>query len=116
MDDVGWLGKIVQTFGLPAAAWAAVCAFIVHLVKLRNERLRDVHVEKESDWSRIRAERDGYRDEARCLRTKLADSEREKVELLGRAVIAEAENIGLNKALQRPIMLPGSEGMKGNGG
>ncbi len=67
LDDTSWLGKLLQLFGLPVAAWATFCEFGIH-------------------WWRISIER------------------------LGRAVIAEAELVGLNKLLDRPTLLPKSNG------
>lgn len=113
MDD-DLLGKIIRT-ALSVAGWTALCGLIVHWWRTRNERLRDTAAEKAGDWERLRTERNQAREEAEKLRAMLVECERISIERLGRAVIAEAELIGLNKALQKTTILPGSEGMpKGN--
>lgn len=128
MDD----SILDRIFSVAAAAWAAVAMLAVRLfhtwplvMERLNERKRDAALEKAGDWERIRAERDNARAEARAareeaqmLRALLVECERISIERLGRAVIAEAELIGLNKALGKPTVLPGSEGPSkgGNGG
>lgn len=109
MDD-DLLGKILRTV-FSVAGWAALCGVIVHWWKSRNERLRDTAAEKAGDWVRIRDERDHALEEAAKLRAMLAECERISIERLGRAVIAEAELIGLNKLLEQTTVLPGAEGM-----
>jgi hypothetical protein len=124
LNDYGWFGKLAQYFNPLVAAWTAVLVFWVHLKKVRNERLRDAHAEESSDWTRLRDERDSLRayipallKENKELRAELRESERVSNERLGRAVIAEATNVSLNKELGRPSVLPGtSEGEhRGNG-
>lgn len=92
MFDDDLLGKI---FTVPAAAWTAVLAFIAYLVRNRNERLRDINTERSSDWDRIRSERDVAREECDLVRDRWAESERQRVEWMGRAVKAERAYEGL---------------------
>lgn len=100
MDD-DLLGRIIRTFGLPVAGWAAFCAIIVHWWRNRNERLRDAASENASDREFLRAERDHALEEAERLRAMLIECERVSIERLGRAVTAEAILQGYGEADQR---------------
>lgn len=98
MVDGDLLGKV---FTLPAAAWTATLAFIAYLIRNRNERLRDINVEKAGDWDRIRSERDVAREERDMVRDRWAQCEAERIEWMGRAVRAEATIQGYGEARQR---------------
>lgn len=108
MDD-DLFGRIIRTFGLPVAGWAAFCAIVVHWWKSRNERLRDTASEKAADWERLRAERDHARDDAEKLRAMLTECERISIERLGRAITAEATLQGYGDAIQRAQTLLSAE-------
>jgi len=82
-------------FSITGAAWVAAMAFIAHLFRVRNERLRDIASEKAGDWERLRDERDVAREERDLVRDRWAECEAEKIEWMGRAVTAEATLLGL---------------------
>jgi hypothetical protein len=115
LNGDGWLARFVQFFGPLLAAWSAFLAFLVHLKKIRN-------AEKSADWDRymreldrVTSERDVVSEERDMVRDRNADLEREKAELLGRAVIAESKLIVADQAAGRPSILPGADEHKGNG-
>lgn len=115
MDEVtNW-----QIFNPTTGVWALVAMAAVTLFKVwpfilerMNEHHRDIVNEKAGDWERLRAERDKAREQAEMYRALLAECERLSLERLGRAVIAEAELIGRDKAERQTTILPGSEGME----
>lgn len=108
MDD-DLFGRLIRTFGLPVAGWAAFCAIIVHWWKSRNERLRDISADTAADFKRIRDERDHALEEAEKLRIMLTECERLSIERLGRAITAEATLQGYGDAIQRAQTLLSAE-------
>jgi len=110
MDEL--LGKI---FNAATGVWAIFCAIVVALFKAwpavmgrLNERRRDMAAEEASDWERLRSERDRLRgllegtDSLLAARdAKIAQLQQEKVELLSRAIQAEATLQGYGEARQR---------------
>ncbi len=113
MDDGGWLGRFIQAFGLPAAGWAAVCALVVHLVKLRNARLRDIDTEKSGDWERIRHERNVAQEERDLVRDRWAQCEAERIEWMGRAIKAEATLQGFGEWRQKQAIVEAAKRLTG---
>lgn len=114
-------------FSITGAAWVAAMAFIAHLFRVRNERLRDIAAEKAGDWERVRDERDtaySQRDvayeERDLVRDRWAECEAEKLEALARAVTAEATLLGLgmgrNEAATQQAAERLSKPSDGNGG
>lgn len=94
-------GALDRIFSVASGVWAVVCLAAVALFRAWplileriNERRRDDHTAKAGDWERIRAER----NELRCL---LRECERERSDLLRRAVQAEATLQGYGEALQQ---------------
>jgi hypothetical protein len=67
-----------------------------------NERRRDDATAKAGDWERIRAER----NELRCL---LRECERERSDLLRRAITAEATLLGMGDANQKAQRIVSTE-------
>lgn len=94
-------GLLARIFSIHAAAWAAACAFFVHLYRSRNERLRDISSEKAGDWDRIRSERDVAREERDLVRDRWAECEEQRIEWMGRAIRAEATLQGWSEARQK---------------
>lgn len=96
MDDT-LFNKI---FSAAAGVWAmAAMAFVAlfkswPLIMARiNERRRDAEHEKDGDWTRLRAERDR-------LHALLRECEKERAELMARAIQAEATLQGYGIARQ----------------
>lgn len=118
MDENGWLARFVQFFGPALAAWSAFLAYLVHLKKLRNSEKAAEHKRLMDEIEHLISERDVVSEERDMVRDRWAESERISNERLGRAVIAEATVVALNKALERATLLPGTtEGKhKDNGG
>lgn len=110
MDEI--FGKI---FNAATGVWAIFCTIVVALFKMWpaimgrfNERRRDLVAEEAADWDRLRAERDrliallDVRDAIISARDeRIAMLSSEKVELLSRAVTAEAALQGYGEARQR---------------
>ena len=109
MDNA--LGHI---FSVASAAWAFVCINAVALFKMWpaimariNERKRDAHVEKSSDWQRLRDEikRLDARIDAllgRCdeLQHEVDACRQREHEWMRRAIAAEAFQLGQGEARQ----------------
>lgn len=118
-ENVGWLGRIVQYFGPMVAAWSAFLAYLVHLKKIRNAEKAATHGRLLAEIEHLTNERDVIGEERDLVRDRWAESERISNERLGRAVIAEATVVALNKQLERASILPGTtepERPSGNGG
>lgn len=79
MDD-DLFGRIIRTFGLPVAGWAAFCAIIVHWWRNRNERLRDVAAERNSGWGHMQELHALLAEEVRRLSERLKSVEAENEE------------------------------------
>lgn len=123
MDDAGWLGKALQTFGPWVAAWAATCMAAVQYFKARNERKRDIHAERSGDWDRIRSERDVAREERDMVRDRWAECERELIEERAAHMKLKAYHEGLGEARQDAARIVAAERLidaakkaNGNGG
>lgn len=117
---------IDRIFSVAAAAWAAVAMLAVRLfhtwplvMERLNERKRDSATEKADDWQRLRAERDYWRERHDECEAELDALKRENIELLGRAVRAEAafqgygdarQRIAIEEATKRNIALEGPTG------
>jgi hypothetical protein len=85
--DRDWLSHF---FSWQLAAWSAFLLNAVAFFKIRNERKRDINVEKSGDWDRLRAERDRLQDLLTECHRDLAESRNNEAEFLRRAVTAEA--------------------------
>lgn len=94
MDNV-WLGRFLQIFGPALAAWSAFLAFVVHLKKVRNAEKAAEHGRLLAEIDRLISERDVVSEERDMVRDKWAECEAEKIELMGRAVTAEATLLGI---------------------
>lgn len=97
MAEHDLLGKI---FSAAAGVWTIACMVAValfrawpHILGRFNERKRDSAEEKAGDWDRLR-------DENKRLHTMLAECERERIEFMRRAVIAESALEGRGRARQ----------------
>lgn len=100
MDDDGWVNEI-RFLGPLLLAWTALTALVANWWKHRNERRRDLNIEKAGDWDRLRSERDVAGEERDLVRDRWAQCESEKNEWMGRAIKAEATLQGWSEARQR---------------
>lgn len=127
MGDNDLLGKI---FSAAAGVWAIFLALVVAIFKAwpaimarQNERKRDSATEKAGDWERLRAEIERLHVAIANRERLLAERDdenaalqRQNIELLGRAVTAEAALMGMGVARQQVTILKGiAEKPEGNG-
>jgi hypothetical protein len=98
-----WLGSF---FSWQLAAWSAFLLNVVAVLKIRNERKRDINVEKADDWQRLRIERDRYHE-------LLIKCQVERADWMRRAVTAEATLQGFGEWRQIQAVKEAAKRMSG---
>lgn len=105
-----------KVFSVASAAWTVACMVAVALFKMwphimarLNERRRDAHTEKSSDWQRLRDEIG--RLDTRCdhLQVEVDACREREGEWMRRAIAAEAFQIGQGEANQKAAAIVAAE-------